>query len=156
VERLRKDVPAAARQVAAEQGAPEPAALLERLGLIDLDTRATPLVELLFARFWQLWRDAGLLTTPAPDRTPVVQVEGKLEATGNADPGGRVLLVVRKNEMSDAQATAEAQLLAAVFGRSTVRVSTRKPDVAKGIASGRIVAGTSNEAAVVIEVLAPP
>jgi hypothetical protein len=82
---LRKDVPAAARRIAAEAGAPEPATMLERLGWMSDPGRAdegialgllgsdaitigdAPItVGLLFARDWQLLRDAGLLTSPTP------------------------------------------------------------------------------------------
>lgn len=81
--KLAADAPAAARQVAAVQGAPEPLALLKRLGesapatlgdnvrIAGLSGRGALTLEVLFQRTWQIWRGASVLATPAPEVTPV-------------------------------------------------------------------------------------
>lgn len=82
IELSRKDVPAAARQVASIQGAPEAVVLLAELGqtapaslrenaeLMGLSGRTAVTLEKLFASEWQLWRGAGVLSTPAPELAP--------------------------------------------------------------------------------------
>jgi hypothetical protein len=81
--RLRKDVPAAARLVAVESGAPEASLLLERLGqaesatvhanarALGLSGRHAVTVPALFQRYFRLWREVGAISIPAPDAAPV-------------------------------------------------------------------------------------
>jgi hypothetical protein len=81
--RLRKDVPAAARLVAAEAGAPEASLLLERLGqaepatvhtnarALGLSGRRAVTIPVLFQRYFRLWREVGAISIPAPDTAPV-------------------------------------------------------------------------------------
>ena len=81
--RLAEDPAAAARQIAATPGAPEPIALLKRLGeitpatlgdnahAVGLSGRGALTLETLFQRSWQLWRGAGVLATPAPEASPI-------------------------------------------------------------------------------------
>ncbi len=81
--KLAADSPTAARQIAAAPGAPEPIALLKRLGqtgsatLTDntrtagLSGRGAMTLDALFQRTWRIWRAAGLLATPAPEAAPI-------------------------------------------------------------------------------------
>lgn len=159
---LFDDVPSAARRIANEPGAPEPAALLERLGWV---TPAQPIdgaialgisgsdaatVGALFGLDWRLLRDAGVLTSPAPATPPVARgpfAAAFPETTGGeggpsgvqrpAAPDARVLLARRADKV-DAQATTdEYEWLTAVFEACPVRVASR-------------------QGAAVIEVLSPP
>jgi hypothetical protein len=81
--KLDADPPAAARTIAAAPGAPEPIALLKRLGEIapaplgdnarafGLSGRDALTLEVLFQQTWRIWRAAGILATPAPDASPI-------------------------------------------------------------------------------------
>ena len=81
--KLASDPPTAARQIAAASGAPEPIALLKRLGQIDratltdnarvtgLSGRGAVTLGALFQRTWRIWRASGLLATPAPEAAPI-------------------------------------------------------------------------------------
>lgn len=83
MKKLSADAPAGARQIAAVPGAPEPLALLKRMGeivpaslgdnvrLSGLSGRGAMTLDLLFNRAWQLYRGAGVLATPVPEETPV-------------------------------------------------------------------------------------
>tara|TARA_R110002096_G_scaffold433887_3_gene653809 strand:+ start:11460 stop:12962 length:1503 start_codon:yes stop_codon:yes gene_type:complete len=82
VEELRNDVPSAARKVAAVEGAPETIDLVRQLGQIDfagldgnvrragLSGRDAVTLDELFKLTWHLWRSAGVVTTPTPNRVP--------------------------------------------------------------------------------------
>lgn len=159
---LFDDVPSAARRIANEPGAPEPAALLERLGWVTPAQPADAAIALgdsgsasatvgaLFALDWRLLRDAGVLTSPAPSTPPVAkgpfaaafpETAGGAGAPSSAQrtpaPDARVLLA-RHSDKPDAQATNDdVAWLSAIFEACPVRVATR--------------AG-----ATVIEVLSPP
>ncbi len=81
--KLESDAPGGARKIASIQGAPEPLALLRRLGVVShaslndnarmmgMSGRGALTLEALFQRAWAIWRDAGALTTPVPDPVPV-------------------------------------------------------------------------------------
>ncbi len=81
--KLDADPPSAARTIAAAPGAPEPIALLKRLGEIahaslgdnarafGLSGRDALTLETLFQQTWRIWRSAGVLATPAPDASPI-------------------------------------------------------------------------------------
>ncbi len=81
--KLASDPPTAARQIAAAPGAPEPIALLKRLGQIGsasltdnariagLSGRGAVTLDSLFQRTWRIWRTSGLLATPAPEAAPI-------------------------------------------------------------------------------------
>jgi len=83
VERLQRDVPTAARQVAALKEAPHALDLLKRLGQIDpaplmdnarlagLSGRSALTLAELFRRSWQIWRESGVLSSPMPEQIPV-------------------------------------------------------------------------------------
>jgi len=196
---LRKDVPAAARRIASAPGAPEPATMLERLGwmsdpgLVDerdalgnggrggLSTGASPLtVGLLFARDWQLLRDAGVLTSPTPSPPPVDPAPflrafptliGAPTNAPVADPGdGARVLLVRRFAKGDAAAVATSLAsLASVFDGSVVRVTSKPPSLARDAADAalahrrlpadRIVvvpAALADTGVALVEVLAAP
>jgi hypothetical protein len=82
-QKLSSDPPAAARQITAAPGAPEPIALLKRLGQIasaglmdnakiaGLSGRGALTLDSLFQRTYRLYRAAGLLATPAPEAAPI-------------------------------------------------------------------------------------
>lgn len=81
--KLASDSPTAARQIAAAPGAPEPIALLKRLGqtgsatltdnarVASLSGRGAVTLDSLFQRTWRIWRASGLLATPAPEAAPI-------------------------------------------------------------------------------------
>ena len=81
--KLAADPPTAARQIAAAPGAPEPIALLKRLGqtgsasltdntrVAGLSGRGAVTLDALFQRTWRIWRASGLLATPAPEAAPI-------------------------------------------------------------------------------------
>lgn len=159
---LSDDVPSAARRIASEPGAPDPAALLERLGWVTpthppdaaaalgVSGSGPVTIGALFSLDWRLLRDAGVLTSPAPSSVPVAtgpfaaafpDASGGHGAPSNAPqaapPDARVLLA-RRADKPDAQATNDdVAWLSGVFEACPVRVATR--------------AG-----ATVIEVLSPP
>lgn len=81
--KLDGDPPAAARTIAGAPGAPEPLALLKRLGEIapaslgdnarafGLSGRGALTLDALFQQTWRIWRGAGVLATPVPDAAPI-------------------------------------------------------------------------------------
>ncbi len=83
MKKLASDPPTAARQIAGATGAPEPIALLKRLGQITpatltdnarvaaLSGRGALTLESLFQRTYRIWRAAGALATPAPELAPI-------------------------------------------------------------------------------------
>jgi hypothetical protein len=168
---LRRDVPAAARRIAGEPGAPEPATMLERLGWMSdpgrlderdalgappgggLDAGNGPLtVGRLFAREWQLLRDAGVLTSPTPSPAPVdpspfarafPTLVGAAPSAPVAAPGdGARVLLARRFAKGDAAAVgASIASLAAVFDRSVVRVTGKPASLAKDAADAAMARG---------------
>jgi hypothetical protein len=83
VKHLESDPTAGARTIAGLPGAPEPLALLGRLGnvatislsenaeLLGLSGRGAVTIEALFARMFRLLKEAKLLTSQAPERSPI-------------------------------------------------------------------------------------
>ncbi|HEY6460564.1 MAG TPA: hypothetical protein VIY73_10455 [Polyangiaceae bacterium] len=155
---LRKDVPAAARRIASEEGAPQPAEVLERIAWVDdpdapaqanvagaLGDEARA-VSRTFEREWRLFRDAGVLATPMPPIESVVVVEkvgaavhgdtGRPPAPApSADPASHVLLAHRVPK-GDAEAVAsDAALLAEVFPRSGLRITGKPTSLAQAAAA---------------------
>jgi ABC-type nitrate/sulfonate/bicarbonate transport system substrate-binding protein len=167
--RLVMDAPEAARKVAKYPGAPEALSLVRRLGeispvtlednarLFALAGRQPVTLERLVERTWQLWRGAGVLSTPAPARSlvsTVIVTQLAREASERMGPSaappagppeswGRVpldkapaLLVERiaADKPDDPQLSAELGFLAGVFSRSPLRFGLRvgqKIDAAK-------------------------
>jgi ABC-type nitrate/sulfonate/bicarbonate transport system substrate-binding protein len=151
VEQLRADVPNVARRIAAEQGAPEAVALLEQMGYVSfaelgdgvrlagLSGRSAVSLEVLFQRSWTLWRDVGVLSTPAPEHAPldnsvvtrVALGEGAPLVLGQRAParsGERLILVkcLSPDATIDEQAlTDEIAFLAGSFARAQIELSVR-------------------------------
>jgi hypothetical protein len=155
---MRKDVPAAARRLAAEAGAPELPELLALLGDMEdaapadearwLGASDAATVGSLFGRFWKLWRDAAAITSAAPPEAPVnsapvgrlLTAQPKLAEPRALpftapDPKARVLVAHRLDKADADAAAAEAAWLAGIFVRSAVRVSARPPSVARDAAA---------------------
>jgi hypothetical protein len=154
---LRADVPAAARRVSSEPGAPEPASVLERLSWVNdpgpgdeayalgVAGSDAATVASLFAREWKSFRDAGALTSPAPAGsvvaswvyakafpTPPARVPGPPVAS--PEPSASTLLAHRVPK-GDADAVAgDIALLAGVFERSPLRITARPASLAKDAA----------------------
>jgi len=157
VGKLAGDVPAGGRLVAGMTGAPPVLGIIEALGQVEfaslrenaaaagLSGRSVLTIDELFRATWRIWRDAGVLTTPAPEAAPlhtgiVAQlVRGDPSAAAEpprarpaADEGKRpaVLLAVRaplgKDGAVDAEAfAARIGLVAGVFERLPLRVTVR-------------------------------
>jgi len=149
--RLRRDVPEAARQVAAVRGAPEAVELLQLLGQSELATlrdnaqlaalsgRGAVTLDALFVRTWRLYRDAGVLSSPTPARAPLstatiarlVRTDPSLAAPArstapslSADAASRqpATLTMRLDARDTQRLVAELGFMADVFGRSPIRV----------------------------------
>jgi hypothetical protein len=149
IKKLGADAPGAARQVASAEGAPEPLALMRRLGdvqpatltddarMLGLSGRGALTVGTLFQRSWGLWRGTSALATPPPEAPPVATgvVAALVRAGGAAEgseasvapkaaPDGAKPLLVHRQEKLDEEALVETiGLLAAVFERATLRVA---------------------------------
>jgi hypothetical protein len=170
LEQLRKDVPDAARRVAAIEGAPEAVVLLMALGqlepatlrdnaeLMGLSGRGAATLERLFQSEWQLWRGAGVLSTPAPDHAPLATgvvtslvrsdpslaeasaPEAPAAATGPAKPqkSGVLVLHPETGRSDEGRLVGDVGWIAGIFDRSTVRVTaTSRPVVSRASASAR-------------------
>ncbi|MBK7580270.1 MAG: hypothetical protein IPI67_08715 [Myxococcales bacterium] len=151
-QRISSDPALAARTIAAIDGAPEPIALLGRLGeltsvgladnaeLFALSGRGALTVEALFARMWRLRRNTKLESQPAPERSPIVSslvaalvrkdpsaAKPAGVATPNKPQAGtqpRATLVARIPGPFDADLVKnELGFLAGVFERSPLRLS---------------------------------
>lgn len=151
VDDLDTDVPAAARRIAREPGAPEAVALLEMLGyvrfadladgarLAGLSGRDAVSLETLFHRNWQLWRDVGVLSTPAPEHAPldnsviarVALAEGApiIAARPEQHRDGRRLALVHAlpggSEIDEAAIIDEIGFLAGSFARAEIELRVR-------------------------------
>ncbi|PRQ07519.1 hypothetical protein [Enhygromyxa salina] len=151
-ERFGADVPEAARRISREPGAPEAVVLLEVMGyvafadladgarLAGLSGRGAVSIEVLFQRSWGLWRDVGVLSTPAPEHAPldnsviarVALGEGAPLIAGQATPkrsGERLILVHRLPEgatIDEAALVEELGFLAGTFERAQIELSVRK------------------------------
>jgi hypothetical protein len=97
--------------VTSVHGAPEPLALLKRLGEISpatlgdnvrmtgLSGRGALTLEVLFQRTWQIWRGAGVLATPAPELPPISNAV--IAALARSEPALVDPPVIRGGEGSD-------------------------------------------------------
>jgi len=165
---LRKDVPAAARLIASQPGAPDPAAMLERLAwlgdpgagdeafALGAVGKEVVTVEWLFARDWRLLRDQGTLTSPAPSGAvvailpftrafPTVPARSEAQAVAQPDAAARTLLAHRVTKGDAASIGIEIASLASIFERSVVRVSARPATLAKEAAdSASTTQGTAS------------
>lgn len=147
--KLAADPPGSARVVAATKGAPEPLALLRRLGdveaaslldnarLAGLSGRGALTLSSLFSRTWQLYRGASMLATPPPEAPPIATGviaslsrssgasagEGSGGAKGKVEEGKSAFVVFRQEKLDEEPLVDTIGLLAAVFERSVLRVS---------------------------------
>ncbi|MFO0762194.1 MAG: hypothetical protein U0359_37490 [Byssovorax sp.] len=156
MKKLGSDPPAAARQIAQATGAPEPIALLKRLGqitpatltdnarLAGLSGRGALTLDSLFQRSFRIWRASGALATPAPDAAPVsTQVIASLArsnpeliqtptprpaANGSAADTARAMITFRMPEgkFDEGELGANIAFFADVFERSALRVAVNK------------------------------
>jgi hypothetical protein len=151
VDQLRADVPDVARRIAAQQGAPEAVALLEHMGYVSfadlgdgvrlagLSGRGAVSLEVLFQRSWSLWREVGVLSTPAPEHAPldnsvitrVALGEGAPIVLGQTTParsGERLILThcLPSGATIDERALIdEIAFLAGSFARAEIELSVR-------------------------------
>jgi hypothetical protein len=151
-DRFATDVPDAARRIAREKGAPEAVALLEMMSyvafadladgarLAGLSGRGAVSLEVLFHRSWELWREVGVLSTPAPEYAPldnsiiarVALGEGApvvLASEGPRRDGERLVLVhtIPSGTTLDEQALVdELGFLAGTFERAEVELRVRR------------------------------
>ncbi|MCU0656574.1 MAG: hypothetical protein MUF64_15375 [Polyangiaceae bacterium] len=190
---VEADPAAAARSVGSTQGAPGPLPLLKGMGEIQpssladgvraagLSGRNAITLEGLFQQSWQVWKQAGVVTSPAPDAAPIapgvlaalVRSEGMPPAPGGptrlgSDKGKPLLVVRHKDEPDERALEAQIGLLAGAFERSAVRVARRDErklkkllESAQGtydIAPGRLLPATKapEKGSVLIEVFPAP
>lgn len=169
--KLADDPPTAARQIAAANGAPEPIALLKRLGditpatltdnarLVGLSGRGALSLESLFQDTWRIWRAAGVLATPAPEQTPMSGaviaslvrshpslVTPQRPSSKAAPPNPetlKALLTFRQPEgkLDEGALLAQAALLGDAFERSALRIAVIKGGGVDGAATKKIVDG---------------
>lgn len=162
IEQLRADVPDAARRIAAQPGAPEAVALLEQMSYVSfaeladavrlagLSGRGALSLEVLFQRSWALWREVGVLSTPAPEHAPLDNSVIARVALGEGVPvvlrqleprraGERELLVrylANDAELDEAALIEDIGFLAGSFARAEIELHVRRDSRA----SRRIVA----------------
>lgn len=149
IKKLSTDPPAGARVISGLDGAPEPLALLRRLGDMETATvsdnarffglsgRSALSISTLFQRTWQLYRGVSYVSTPPPDALPiaasvVTALARSTDALANRDQrpgktefkeGKEPIVVVRQDKFDEEALTNSIGLLAAVFERSVLRVS---------------------------------
>lgn len=147
IKKLGTDPPGSARVISALEGAPEPLALLRRLGemetatlsdnarFLGLSGRSALTVSTLFQRTWQLYRGLSFVSTPPPDTLPISTAIVTALARSNEPLGGRTtpkgefkegkdsFVVYRQDKLDEDALINTLGLLAAVFERSVVRVS---------------------------------
>lgn len=153
--KLGDDPPTAARRIASVSGAPEPIALLKRLGdiapaslsdnarLVGLSGRGALSLDVLFQETWRLYRAAGMLATPAPDLAPIsggviaslvrqspslVAPSRQVKGTSAAADAQKPLITFRQAEGKGDEAALITQtaLFADLFERSALRVAVIK------------------------------
>ncbi len=152
VEKMDSDPTGSARSIGALEGAPEPIALLGRLGriaptglaenaeLTGLSGRGAVTIETLFLRTWRLVKDAKLSTASAPEAAPVapiivatlVRSEPKLakpiaksDAPSEKPKHADALspLVVTRIDGDTDEVAHEAALVTGVFPRAQARIT---------------------------------
>lgn len=162
---LDADPAAAARTLAAQEGAPEAVDLVDALGWLEftdlhgaaaaagLSGRGAVNLDALFHRTWGLWREVGLLTTPSPERVPLTatviadlarEASAPTAAPRRTVPSGEapVLLVHpvagrRLDAAGEAALVSHVGMLAGVFSRSAIEVWVpRSPEAAERVAVG--------------------
>lgn len=151
-ERVSEDATRAARELAKLKGGPEPLELLADLGRVTNSSvsdnaraigaagRGAVTLGSLFARVWEAWRALKVLSTPAPERTPVtgqvvapLALESGREASKRqdepkppaSDADEKPLLAIDPGpgKLDETAFIQQAGFFAGVFARSTVIVS---------------------------------
>lgn len=156
---LEKDVPGAARRIAKLQSGPHALELIQRLGqlqpanlqdnarLAGLSGRDALDLDALFRLTWRLWRGVGVISTPAPERSPLsaetmAQMVRSYPGLAEAPPSSAVapekrntakrerhtLLYVRKKmrRFDQRQVVETLGQLAFAFPSAQLRLSLRK------------------------------
>jgi ABC-type nitrate/sulfonate/bicarbonate transport system substrate-binding protein len=155
---LQRDVPGAARMLANADNSVETVEMVDLLGWVDyvglrqnaevagLSGRGAATLERLFQLSWRLWRESGVLSTPAPASLPVstetlmslISQRGGVEPprTEEADTAGSadndIFMTYRyKRELDRNTFVKDLGLVAGVFSRSHCTVSVRRnPELA--------------------------
>jgi ABC-type nitrate/sulfonate/bicarbonate transport system substrate-binding protein len=144
-ETLEKDVPGAARTIASKADDIDALELIDLLGWVDFATprenaemvglsgRSAVNLEHLFQIAWQVWREAGVITSPSPEAMPISTttivglVQSELRKTGGEDSEVEstddVLLVHRQHDLDDKEFVEQIGLLAGLFERSKLEVT---------------------------------
>lgn len=144
-ETLEKDVPGAARTIASKADDIDALELIDLLGWVDfapprenaemvgLSGRSAVNLEHLFQIAWQVWREAGVITSPSPEAMPISTttivglVQSELRKTGGEDSEVEstddVLLVHRQHGLDDKEFVEQIGLLAGLFERSKLEVT---------------------------------
>lgn len=155
VAKLQADVPAGARLVAAQPGAPQVVGIIEALGQVEfaslrenaiaagLSGRGQLTLDENFRTTWRIWRDAGVLTTPVPDVSPLYPgtitalvrsspaeaAQPPRPATAPSTAGRPAVLLVAKGPPGakpDLDAwVARVGFLASVFDRLPLRINVK-------------------------------
>ena len=189
--KLADDVPGGGRMVATLNGAPPVVGIIEALGQLEfanlrenaaaagLSGRGALTLDEIFKTTWRIWRDAGVITAPAPEAVPLDTTV--IASLVRADPKAvtevarpkpadakrpQVLLVVRQDGKLEAEAfVARIGYLAGVFDRLPLRISVKNDaktaqllaDMARdrfGLRPAQLVVGKQTET--MIEVLTSP
>jgi len=153
IKKLGTDPPAGARIIAGLEGAPEPLALLRRLGdmetatigdnarFLGLSGRSALSVPVLFQRTWQLYRGVSYVSTPQPDTLPIStsvvtalarsndSLAGRDQRTAKSEfkEGKDAIVVYRQDKLDEEALVNTIGLLAAVFERSVLRIAVSGP-----------------------------
>ncbi len=167
--RVEADPTVAARKVAEEKGAPEPLALLTRLGQLAPTTlrenartmglagRSAATTAELFARTWRLFQEARVLTSPPPEAAPlngtviaqlvraapqkIAEDEAAPPKAPTPDEESKALIVRRvvDKKLDEQKVVAEAGFMADVFPRSRILVTVHKQGVTDKAGTATIV-----------------
>jgi hypothetical protein len=148
IKKLGTDPPGGARQISTIQGAPEPLALMRRLGemetaslgdnarLLGLSGRSALTLPAMFSRTWQLYRGVSFVSTPPPETPPIStsvvtslvranDLSGAREvppAKGDYQEGKSALVVYHQDKLDEEALVNTIGLLAATFERSVLRI----------------------------------
>lgn len=161
VKRLESDPTGSARTIAALPGAPEPLALLGRLGnvspvdlgenaeLLGLSGRGAVTIEALFARSWRLLKTAKLLNATAPERSPIAPsiVAGLVRqnpalakpaatpqtGTPQPKPKAEKALVTVRIEGDDDEVASEIAFVLGVFPRARATLTVHRGAAFKSV-----------------------